>query len=177
MEVHAHTHTARKRFKHYLFEFFMLFLAELYGFLAENQREHIVEHQREKEYMRSMLEDLKHDTSEFQYNIGLINHFYLPVLNKSSLLPFSEDFSDSTIRAMYDTVPKAISFFSITLQENSVTQLRNSGNLRLIRNKTIVDSMNQYWNDCDNLKNPFILAYEKTRFSAKRITFFFIKLQ
>jgi hypothetical protein len=29
------------------------------GFLAENQREHMVEHQREKEFMKSMLEDLR----------------------------------------------------------------------------------------------------------------------
>ena len=43
MEVHAHTHTERKRLRHYLFEFFMLFLAVFCGFLAENFREHIVE--------------------------------------------------------------------------------------------------------------------------------------
>ena len=118
METHAHDlHKAPGHgWKHYIFEFLMLFLAVFCGFLAENQREHIVEHQREKEYMKSMLEDLKHDTSEFQYNIGEINHYYITVLNISSLLLFSEDFSDSTIRAMYDTVPKAIRYFSITLQ-------------------------------------------------------------
>ena len=117
MEVHHHAHhEGKKNWKSYFWEFLMLFLAVFCGFLAENQREHIVEHQREKEYMKSMLEDLKHDTSEFQYNIGEINHYYITVLNISSLLLFSEDFSDSTIRAMYDTVPKAIRYFSITLQ-------------------------------------------------------------
>ena len=45
MEVHTHTHTARKKGTHYLWEFLMLFLAVFAGFLAENQREHIVEHQ------------------------------------------------------------------------------------------------------------------------------------
>jgi hypothetical protein len=45
MEVHTHTHTARKKWTHYLWEFLMLFLAVFAGFLAENQREHIVEHQ------------------------------------------------------------------------------------------------------------------------------------
>jgi hypothetical protein len=61
MEVHAHTHTARKKWTHYFWEFLMLFLAVFCGFLAENQREHMVEHQREKEYMITMLEDLKAD--------------------------------------------------------------------------------------------------------------------
>src|SRR5215213_11711783 len=38
MEVHHHSHTERKRWQHYLFEFFMLFLAVFAGFLAENWR-------------------------------------------------------------------------------------------------------------------------------------------
>jgi hypothetical protein len=46
MEVHAHTHTARKKWTHYFWEFLMLFLAVFCGFLAENYREHYVEHQR-----------------------------------------------------------------------------------------------------------------------------------
>ena len=41
----------------------MLFLAVFCGFLAENQREHYVEHQREKQFMTSMVEDLQKDTS------------------------------------------------------------------------------------------------------------------
>jgi hypothetical protein len=48
MEVHHHAHTARKKWTHYFWEFLMLFLAVFAGFLAENQREHIVEHQRKK---------------------------------------------------------------------------------------------------------------------------------
>jgi hypothetical protein len=43
MEVHAHTHTQRKKWSHYLWEFLMLFLAVFCGFLAENIREHGVE--------------------------------------------------------------------------------------------------------------------------------------
>ena len=50
MEVHAHTHTPRKKWTHYFWEFLMLFLAVFCGFLAENQREHMVEHQRAKVY-------------------------------------------------------------------------------------------------------------------------------
>ena len=71
MEVHAHTHTARKKWTHYFWEFLMLFLAVFCGFLAEYQLEHLIEHQREKEYMRTMLEDLKSDSAMFETNIGL----------------------------------------------------------------------------------------------------------
>ncbi len=40
----------------------MLFLAVTLGFFVENQREHYVEHQREKQYMVSLYQDLKTDT-------------------------------------------------------------------------------------------------------------------
>src|SRR6478735_6463328 len=70
MEVHHHSHTSdpdshrgRKKWTHYFFEFLMLFLAVFAGFLAENWREHIVERKREKEYIRSMIEDLKLDAA------------------------------------------------------------------------------------------------------------------
>ena len=49
MEVHAHSHShGKKNWKNYFWEFLMLFLAVFCGFLAENQREHYVEYQREK---------------------------------------------------------------------------------------------------------------------------------
>ena len=35
MEIHAHTHTERKKFTHYLWKFSMLFLDVVGGFLAE----------------------------------------------------------------------------------------------------------------------------------------------
>ena len=35
MEVHSHTHTPRKKWTHYFFEFLMLFLAVTLGFLVK----------------------------------------------------------------------------------------------------------------------------------------------
>jgi len=63
MEVHAHSHSQGKKWTHYFWEFFMMFLAVFCGFLAENQREHIVEGSRAKEYAALLLEDLKNDSS------------------------------------------------------------------------------------------------------------------
>ena len=69
MEVHAHSHTPRKKWTHYFWEFLMLFLAVFCGFLSENQREHYVEAQREKEYAKSLLSDMKEDTTEISGGI------------------------------------------------------------------------------------------------------------
>src|SRR5678809_1746779 len=70
MEVHHHAHTERKKWTHYFWEFFMLFLAVFCGFLAENEREHLVEHKQEKQYMKLMLEDIKTDNTELQKCLG-----------------------------------------------------------------------------------------------------------
>src|SRR5215216_2649885 len=64
MEAHHHTHTERKRWQHYFFEFFMLFLAVFAGFLAENWREHYIEHTRAKVFAGSLYNDLKMDTAQ-----------------------------------------------------------------------------------------------------------------
>src|SRR6188472_4668773 len=61
MEVHAHTHTPRKKWTHYLWEFLMLFLAVFCGFLAENQREHMIENQRERKFISSLVKDVELD--------------------------------------------------------------------------------------------------------------------
>ena len=59
MEVHAHAHTARKKWTHYFWEFLMLFLAVFCGFLAEYQLEHKIERDREKKFIQTFIEDLK----------------------------------------------------------------------------------------------------------------------
>jgi len=66
MEVHAHTHTERKKWTHYLWEFLMLFLAVFCGFLAEYQLEHKIEKDRAKELATSFYNELKRDSATIQ---------------------------------------------------------------------------------------------------------------
>ena len=47
----------------------MLFLAVFCGFLAEYQLEHKIEKDREKVFMKSMLDDLKKDTATINYAV------------------------------------------------------------------------------------------------------------
>lgn len=65
MEIHTHGHVHEdKKWKEYLFQFLMLFLAITAVFFMENQREHYIEHQRAKVMGASLIEDLKADTLE-----------------------------------------------------------------------------------------------------------------
>src|SRR5215831_15692193 len=72
MEVHKHPHHVmhKKKRGEYLLEFFMLFLAVFLGFLAENQREHFVEHQREKQFIKSLVEDVEMETTQIAAILG-----------------------------------------------------------------------------------------------------------
>ena len=63
MEVHHHPTVEKKNFKEYFLEFVMIFLAVTLGFIAENIREKITEHNRAKIYAGTMVNDLRTDTS------------------------------------------------------------------------------------------------------------------
>lgn len=66
MEPHVHSHTHHdKKWKDYLLEFIMIFLAVFLGFVAENIREHIVEQNRATQYAELLITDLKNDTAYF----------------------------------------------------------------------------------------------------------------
>src|SRR6266571_2982688 len=100
MEVHYPSHSTGKKWTHYLWEFLMLFLAVFCGFLAENQREHIVEHKREKDFMVTMLSDLRSDTAMLK-NMHLT--FTGIILHLDSLAPLLEEdmFTDNNAEKIY----------------------------------------------------------------------------
>ncbi len=64
MEVHhPHHPTHNKKWAEYLLEFLMLFFAVFLGFLSENYFEYRVERHKEHDYLISLQNDLKLDTS------------------------------------------------------------------------------------------------------------------
>jgi len=70
MEVHHHGHVHHnKKWKDYLFQFFMLFLAVFCGMLSEYLLEHIVEHNKEEQYIKSFISNIKDDTATLRMYI------------------------------------------------------------------------------------------------------------
>ena len=142
MEVHAHTHTARKKWTHYFWEFLMLFLAVFCGFMAENIREHKIEQHRAKEFARSLVQDLQTDTAAItteKRSAGI----YISVVD--SLLKLSKtslegrqasEFSFYT-RFTYWTVP-------VSWSRNTFEQIKNSGSLRYFKNGQLLKKMLEY---------------------------------
>jgi hypothetical protein len=143
MEVHSHTHTERKKWTHYLWEFLMLFLAVFCGFLAENQREHIVEHQREKVLMKSMVNDLRADSIFFSQMIYGIKQYNLQI---DSLVPIITNNSEMNSRALeiYQHQVWTSLYYKAVYSDRTIEQLKNSGNFRLIRNTAVSDDIIKY---------------------------------
>ena len=166
MEVHHHSHTHdKKNWKTYFWEFLMLFLAVFCGFLAENQREYLLENRHEQEYMENLLQDLKRDTtalsneikSRFAYKIAadsLIHEIDSPV--NSTIL------SSIYYNAYLLTASRIFSYSNTTIQE-----LKSSGLMRLIRKKGIADSINAYdisvgrYKVREDLEQAITLEYRK----------------
>jgi hypothetical protein len=163
MEVHHHSHTSHppagktgKKWTHYFWEFLMLFLAVFCGFLAENQREHMIEHQREKQFALLLYDDLKKDTAWLSRVIkikkwrgqkldSLIYYLSVPDLQKNANQIY-----------YYTAFLKSDNFFSPN--DATIQQLRNSGSLRYFSNLKLYNTITLYYNDC-----AFYLEKEKER--------------
>jgi hypothetical protein len=142
MEVHAHTLTPRKKWSHYFWEFLMLFLAVFCGFLAENQREHLVEHKREKEFIKTFIEDLKVDTAAIHANLLFQKR------KKSQLDSLIYLLSEQKIKGyeseLYYLGRILVRTTRFQSSDRTITQLKYSGSLRLIRNEDAADSITSY---------------------------------
>ena len=142
MEVHHHSHTSRKKWTHYFWEFLMLFLAVFCGFLAEYQLEHKIEKNKEKQFMVSMIEDLKADTSA----ISILNkqrYGRLQMYDSLSNFIIEKKYSENGDAFYYwgRNISRRAFFFSA---DGTMQQLKNSGGLRLISDQTISDKIIGY---------------------------------
>jgi hypothetical protein len=154
MEVHTHSHTERKKWTHYLWEFLMLFLAVFCGFLAEYQLEHTIEHSREKQYIQSMIEDVEKDTASLDLVINY-HAVIIPGLDSLCLQCYKFENNYTDIKNLYRLHkkygPSADEY--IEFNDKTLAQLKNAGGMRLIRNKTVADSITLYDNRIKKIKS------------------------
>jgi len=142
MEVHAHSHTARKKWTHYLWEFLMLFLAVFCGFLAEYKLEHIIEHQREEKYIQSLIQDLKTDKANLQVYINIRRE--KRILMDSLLMLLSTGKHKQCGNETYFFARQVFNGPPFVSTDGTMQQLKNAGNLRLIKNENIISSILAY---------------------------------
>ncbi|HLY70498.1 MAG TPA: hypothetical protein VKR53_12270 [Puia sp.] len=147
MEVHHHPdmHQKRKKLKEYFLEFLMIFLAVTMGFFAESIREHLADHSKEKQYINSMIADLKGDTAGLREvidaNIKKVSGIdtMTSLLNKPSLT-MDEEKQLYILNSRY-----ASNIARMDWNDGTIRQLLTSGNLRLMSEQGISDSMMNYY--------------------------------
>ena len=144
MEVHHHAHGSheKKSWKAYVSEFLMLFLAVFSGFIAENLREHYIEKEKANQYVNSMVNDLVKDTLQ----LGQVIHSNKKILKgiDSLLLYLKAPATDSVIKKLYvfgNYIGGSILFEN---ESGTITQLKNAGGLRLIKDTASVNCITSY---------------------------------
>jgi hypothetical protein len=146
MEVHKHPHhvTHKKKWTEYLLEFLMLFLAVFLGFIAENQREHYVEHQREKKFATRLLSDLQQDSLFFESRIQLLEKRQQAHKQFLEIMTNPAGATDSAVHRGF------VQILLLTGTGNDFTtatynQMKTSGSLRYIDNDDLTTSLQQYY--------------------------------
>lgn len=143
MEVHHHPNVEKKTIKEYLLEGLMIFLAVMMGFIAENVREEITEHQRAKVFALSMVNDLKADT------VGLKQYI--------AYMTYAANNVDTLLNMLSTKNPKDIASGKLywyglwggaqaAFIPNDATfqQMKSSGSLRYFTNSSLAEKIAQY---------------------------------
>ncbi|MES2328125.1 MAG: hypothetical protein V4539_00895 [Bacteroidota bacterium] len=167
MEVHHHPHVEKKNFKEYILEGLMIFLAVSMGFFAESYREHLVNKEREKQYVNSFYQDLKNDQNELPTLIRAIRRQQLEPAASLPVL-FSKVSLTTPADSIYYFFRKFIRQQGVKafITDRTFEQIKNAGEMRLITNRQVADSLIDYYKQIgfiDYLQQT-LLGY-KSRFS------------
>lgn len=183
MEVHQHPHTPGKKWTHYFWEFFMLFLAVFCGFLAENQREHYVEKQRAKQFAKSLLKDLKRDTASLSF-CKLHTKTIIDAIDSLREILRSKDIKEVKGNQLYYYGRQLTNNHPFVPSDATIKQLLSSGSLRYFQNPSITDKITDYdrfvrwvvFDQVDNVKAEYIAELQAKFFDINQIELIKIKL-
>jgi hypothetical protein len=164
MEVHHHSHTARKKWTHYFWEFLMLFLAVTLGFFVENKREHYIEDQRADHLVVSLIKDLQKDTAllgwlddfRLQKRKARLDSFYV-------LLETPPGKVDKKV--FYPLFYSICEWYPFIQSSGTMNQLKNAGYLRYFSDNKLLEHISEYEFLVQDFKNDenieFNLHYDK----------------
>jgi hypothetical protein len=139
MEVHHHSHHPKK-WKEYITEFLMLFLAVSMGFVAENLREKHIEKERSEELIQAFVIDIKENQKQLDSLI---------IKNQKSSNYFdSLSINHATINQTINLLDLAHSLdfwvYRFINRNTIFEQMKSSGALRYIHNKEVLNAILQY---------------------------------
>ena len=151
MEVHHHPDVEKKGLKEYILEGLMIFLAVTMGFFAESYREQLSEHSKEREYVINIKKDLVADTANLNVWIPAL---YTRMLGFDTLINYLE--MPAPVKDggnMYYLARYATRSTVFEPSDNTILEMKSSGNLRLIRKREIVNDLMNFERVAAHYKN------------------------
>jgi aryl carrier-like protein len=167
MEVHHHSHHPKK-WKEYITEFLMLFLAVSLGFFAENLRERQIEKHREISYLKNVHEDLQLDLKNID-NVMNQNTVRLQAMDT-----LFKSISDNTItnEDVYYYIRNLALRATFESSHVGLDQIKSAGGLRMIKNPEIISGIQEYERSLDaleKLENVRERTLEQARFKMAAV--------
>jgi len=145
MEVHVKPKENKEiKFRLFLYEFFIIFLAVSVSFFVENIRERYIEHHKEVQYIQSLANDLKIDTLEMSRVIKRNYEQSKGIYTFLKKLENSDSSKKETNYIYYYSIVYLGTIENFIHTDRTIAQLKNAGGLRLIRNKAVSDSIVSY---------------------------------
>jgi len=163
MEVQHHPdlHHKKKKFKEYVYEFIMIFLAVTMGFFAERIRENLAEKSKEREYMKEIIGNLKYDTVRCSVNAEV----------NVQMIHGTDSLRAEIKKAVAGQInPNALYYFAISsggkyskaaFNTSAITELKNSGMLRVINDKKLMNQLADYYERKQVFTDSYVPSAEK----------------
>ena len=171
MEVHHHPNKHHsKKWKDYVYEFLMLFLAVTAGFFVENRREYYIEHQRANQFSRQLLADLRLDSVMFENWNSRIHNMQK---GYDSLLYLLTQKNDATDREILETLHPLVFVFDVPATTTTYNQMKSSGSLRYIENQDVTAHLQHYYDVL--LPRSVKIAEASLGYFSEHITPFYLK--
>ena len=139
MEVHHHSHHPKK-WKEYITEFLMLFLAVSMGFVAENLREKHVENERAEELIHALIIDVKENQKQLDSlivnNQRLSGYFDSLIIDHASRKESIDLYNLATTMDFW--------MYRFMNRKTIFEQMKSSGALRYIQDKEVLKAILRY---------------------------------
>jgi hypothetical protein len=120
----------------------MIVLAVITGFFAENIREDQSDAQKEKDFILSMIEDIKSDSVQIVKTIAILGQREVQIDSLVNLL--TEGNFEHTTNRIYYLTRQIIRGEGFVANSRTLQQLKNAGGLRLIRDKEASNAIIAY---------------------------------
>lgn len=144
METHHHSHIHHdKKWKDYLLEFIMIFLAVTLGFFAESYREYSVEKARAKEYAGSLIHDLEKDTAMVRIDMLEMEIITAKIDSFAGFMQ-GRKMKDISNKALFAYTHFNCDYKPYTWNRATLDEIKSSGSLRYFNNDSVVMKISAY---------------------------------